>query len=81
MANFVKRDSAVTPSRTRVRASLTTALVLGFGTLIFVGMAVVQGISMWSAQKNTRTLLARNADLAFCLWCAKRDGDWHRSRI
>lgn len=46
----------------RVRASLTTALVLGFGTLISVGMVVVQGISMWSAQKNTRTLLARNAD-------------------
>ena len=62
MANIVKPDSVATPSQTRVRASLTTALVLGFGTLIFVGMVVVQGISMWSAQKNTRTLLARNAD-------------------
>ena len=62
MANIVKPDSAATPPQTRVRASLTTAPVLGFGTLIFVGMVVVQGISMWSAQKNTRTLLARNAD-------------------
>ena len=62
MANIVEPDSAATPSQTRVRASLTTAPVLGFGTLIFVGMVVVQGISMWSAQKNTRTLLARNAD-------------------
>ena len=51
-------------SRTRVRASLTMALVLGFGTLIFVGMLIVQGISMWSAQKNTRALLASNASFA-----------------
>ena len=40
------------------------AMVLGFGGLIFVGMLVVQGISMWSAQKNTRTLLASNASFA-----------------
>lgn len=62
MANIVKPDSAATPSHTRVRASLTTALVLEFSTLIFVGMVVVQDISISSAQKNTRTLLARNAD-------------------
>ncbi|MGB0632023.1 MAG: adenylate/guanylate cyclase domain-containing protein [Alphaproteobacteria bacterium] len=40
------------------------ALVLGFGGLIFIGMLIVQGISMWSAQKNTRTLLASNASFA-----------------
>lgn len=64
MGKISKTDPVADPSRTRVRASLTTALVLGFGALIFVGMLIVQGISMWSAQKNTRTLLASNASFA-----------------
>lgn len=50
--------------RTRIKPSLTTALVLGFGAVILIGMILVQGISMWSAQKNTRELLADNAQFA-----------------
>ena len=48
----------------RMKTSLTTALVLGFGAVILVGMFLVQGISMWSAQKNTRELLGTNAQFA-----------------
>ena len=43
-----------TEKRRRIKPSVTTALVLGFGTLMLVGMVMVQGITMWSAQKNTR---------------------------
>ena len=50
--------------RLRIKPSVTTALVLGFGTLMLAGMVLVQGITMWSAQKNTRELLAENADFA-----------------
>lgn len=50
--------------RARIKPSLTTALVLGFGALIVVGMGAVQAITMWSAQKNTRELLADNAQFA-----------------
>lgn len=48
----------------KVKPSITTALVLSFGALIVFGMALVLGISMWSAQKNTRELLASHAELA-----------------
>lgn len=50
--------------RQRIKPSLTTALVLGFGALIVIGMGAVQAITMWSAQKNTRELLADNAQFA-----------------
>lgn len=50
--------------RKRLKPSLTTALVLGFGALIVIGMGTVQAITMWSAQKNTRELLAGNARFA-----------------
>lgn len=50
--------------RKRIKPSLTTALVLGFGALIVIGMGTVQAITMWSAQKNTRELLAGNARFA-----------------
>ena len=50
--------------RRRIKPSVTTALVLGFGALMLAGMVLVQGITMWSAQKNTRELLAENADFA-----------------
>ncbi len=53
-----------TEKRRRIKPSVTTALVLGFGTLMLVGMVIVQGITMWSAQKNTRELLAENAHFA-----------------
>lgn len=50
--------------RRRIKPSVTTALVLGFGALMLAGMMLVQGITMWTAQKNTRELLAENADFA-----------------
>lgn len=56
--------AAVAEKRRRFKPSLTTVLVLGFGALILVGMTLVQTISMWSAQKNTRELLATNAQFA-----------------
>jgi len=64
MTDIVKSDQAPEPARGRARTSLTMVLVLGFGGLIFVGMLIVQGVSMWSAQKNTSSLLARNASFA-----------------
>lgn len=48
----------------RRTVSITTALAAGFGALIAVGMAVVQGIALWTAQENTFELLAANARLA-----------------
>jgi hypothetical protein len=53
-----------TEKRRWIKPSVTTALVLSFGTLMLVGMVMVQGITMWSAQKNTRELLAENAHFA-----------------
>lgn len=47
-----------------MKPSITTVLVAGFGLLIVAGMALVLGISMWSAQKNTRALLRDNATIA-----------------
>jgi hypothetical protein len=64
MTDIVKSDQAPELARGRARTSLTMVLVLGFGGLIFVGMLIVQGVSMWSAQKNTSSLLARNASFA-----------------
>ena len=58
------QPATVAVNRARIKPSLTTALVLGFGALILIGMVLVQGISMWSAQKNTRELLADNAQFA-----------------
>lgn len=57
------QEKSLAPRR-RYRPSITTALVLGFGALIVAGMILVQGISLWSAQKNTLSLLAGNARLA-----------------
>ena len=45
----------------RMKPSITTVLVAGFGLLILVGMMLVLGISMWSARENTRTLIRDNA--------------------
>ncbi|CAN0391047.1 unnamed protein product, partial [Discosporangium mesarthrocarpum] len=56
--------SASATLRRRIKPSLTTALVMGFGALIVIGMGAVQAITMWSAQKNTRELLADNAQFA-----------------
>lgn len=64
MANEVHPTGPVPVKRPRIKPSLTTALVLGFGALIVIGMGTVQAITMWSAQKNTRELLADNARFA-----------------
>ena len=47
----------------RMKPSITTVLVAGFGLLILVGMMLVLGISMWSARENTRTLIRDNAKI------------------
>ena len=44
--------------------SITTALVLGFGSLIVAGMLLVLGISLWTARENTFSLLAANARIS-----------------
>jgi adenylate cyclase len=64
MARPLFRSQAEAAAQRRLKPSITTALVLGFGALMVCGMALVLGISMWSAQKNTRELLADNAELA-----------------
>lgn len=48
----------------RMKPSITTVLVTGFGLLILVGMMLVQGISMWTAQRNTLALLGDRTHLA-----------------
>ena len=62
--NDLPPPAAVPAKQGPMKTSLTTALVLGFGAVILVGMFLVQGISMWSAQKNTRELLGANAQFA-----------------
>lgn len=47
-----------------MKPSITTVLVTGFGLLILVGMMLVQGISMWTAQRNTLALLGDRTHLA-----------------
>tara|TARA_R110002110_G_scaffold114322_5_gene283604 strand:- start:5185 stop:7014 length:1830 start_codon:yes stop_codon:yes gene_type:complete len=64
MTNDTKVTETAPGKRARIKPSLTTALVLGFGALIVIGMGMIQGITMWSAQKNTRELLADNARFA-----------------
>ncbi len=53
--------SAAAGRRRGIGLSITTALVLGFGSLIVGGMLLVLGISLWTAQTNTFSLLAANA--------------------
>lgn len=64
MAKDAQLTDSTPVKRKRIKPSLTTALVLGFGALIVIGMGTVQAITMWSAQKNTRELLAGNARFA-----------------
>ena len=47
-----------------MKPSITTVLVTGFGLLIVVGMMLVQGISLWTAQRNTLALLGDLSHLA-----------------
>jgi adenylate cyclase len=50
------------PAGSRLRMPIATALMLGFGLLVFVGVGSVLGIGMWSAGRNTLDLLADRAD-------------------
>ena len=50
-------------ARQRRRYSISTVLMAGFGALIFLGVAGVFGITMWSAQENTFGLLADKIEL------------------
>jgi class 3 adenylate cyclase len=51
-------------TRRRLRVPIATALALAFGTLVFVGVAGVLGVGMWSARQNTAILLGDKADLS-----------------
>lgn len=55
--------AAAVPRR-RFRMRIATALMLAFGALVFVGVAGVLGIGLWSARQNTATLLGDKADLS-----------------
>ena len=48
----------------RLAAHISTALMLGFGLLVFLAVAGVLLVGMWSAQRNTVDLLSDKADLA-----------------
>ena len=50
-------------ARQRRRYSISTVLMAGFGALIFLGVAGVFGITMWSAQENSFGLLADKIEL------------------
>jgi class 3 adenylate cyclase len=43
---------------------IASALMLAFGLLVFVGVAGVLGIGLWSARQNTAALLGDKADLS-----------------
>ena len=47
-----------------MRPSITVALMLGFGSLVFLGIAGVLVLGIWTAGENTRDLLADKAELA-----------------
>ena len=56
--------STIEDGRPKLRLSISTALMLGFGTLVFAGIASVFTILMWSARENTNNLLGDKAELA-----------------
>ena len=47
-----------------IRVAIATALTLGFGLLVFAAVAGVLGIGLWSAHKNTITLLRDRAEIS-----------------
>ena len=47
-----------------MRPSITAALMVGFGSLVFLGIAGVLVLGIWTAGENTRDLLADKAELA-----------------
>ncbi len=61
-------DSDSTPGAARrpgrMRPSIAVALMAGFGTLVFLGVAGVFVLGIWAAGENTRDLVADKAELA-----------------
>ena len=66
MAETTDSDNAVerAPRRGWMRPSIAVALMAGFGTLVFLGVAGVFVLGIWTAGENTRDLLADKAELA-----------------
>jgi class 3 adenylate cyclase len=48
----------------KIRIAISTALMLGFGILVFAAAASILGIGLWSAHQNTITLLRDRAELS-----------------
>jgi len=48
----------------KFRIAIATALTLGFGLLVFAAAAGVLGVGLWSAHKNTITLLRDRAEIS-----------------
>jgi len=48
----------------KLRVAIATALTLGFGLLVFAAVAAVLGVGLWSAHKNTITLLRDRAEIS-----------------
>ena len=57
------QESAIEARPRRLSMSISAALMWGFGTLVFVAVAGVLSISLWSAQRNTLDLLRDKAEL------------------
>lgn len=49
--------------RWRLRTSIATVLMVGFGGLTFLGIGGALSVAMWSASENTMALLADKAEL------------------
>ncbi len=56
-------DSTVETRPRRLSVPISAALMWGFGVLVFVAVAGVLSISLWSAQRNTLDLLSDKAEL------------------
>ena len=56
------RAAAAAPARPRFEIRITRGLVLGFGGLVLLAVALVLGLGLWSATKNTFDLLHEQAE-------------------
>ncbi len=57
------QDSTIDSRPRRLSISISAALMWGFGTLVFLAVAGVLLLSLWSAQRNTVDLLRDKAEL------------------
>ena len=66
MSEATESDNALDRARRPgwMRPSITAALLLGFGSLVFLGIAGVLVLGIWTTGENTRDLLADKAELA-----------------